>query len=113
MEAASLLDLGAGDFMKLIMSYILAANVVFIPALILIGMFLKSIEKIDNQHIRIFLAILGIIFILLKDGLGIDPVLQGIYVAGASVLLYDIKHSVFSKKEVIKYVNLTESEINK
>lgn len=112
MEATTLLELGDIDFVQLILSYIVVTNVIFIPALILVGMFLKSIDKIDNQYIRILLAIFGIVLIVVKDGIGMDSLIQGIYVSGASVLLYDIKHNVFSKKEVKEYVTTDRAKMD-
>lgn len=97
-SAVSLLDMGAVDVIKLALSYIYAKNVIFIIMLIVVGMFLKSIEKLDNQYIRIILAILGILVLIVKDGPNMDSMIQGVFVAGAAVLLYDIKHSVFTSK---------------
>ncbi len=71
------------DFME----YIMTEKLILIPALYVVGFFITNTALIRNKFIPIILLGLGIIFSILMGGdTIINNVIQGILVAGATVL---------------------------
>lgn len=70
-----------------ILNYILENRLVLVPVLYIIGEFIKRTEYIKDKKIPIILMLIGIIFSILMSGdTIINNVIQGILVAGATVL---------------------------
>lgn len=70
-----------------ILNYILENRLVLIPVLYIVGEFIKRTEYIKDKKIPIILMLIGIIFSVLMGGdTIINNVIQGILVAGATVL---------------------------
>lgn len=65
--------------------YIIDDALVLIPVLLVIGQFVKSIEKVPNKFIPIILLPLGVIGALALGGLSVQSAIQGVLVAGAAV----------------------------
>ena len=70
------------DFME----YITENALILIPVLYVIGMFLKALEFIKDKYIPCILLVVGIAFSVALIGLNVNAVIQGILVAGATVL---------------------------
>lgn len=58
----------------------------FVPALWVIGVFLKRTPQIKDWMIIWILLGLSVIFAIIKNGLTIDSIINGIIAAGVSVL---------------------------
>lgn len=70
-----------------ILNYILENRLVLVPVLYIIGEFIKRTEYIKDKFIPIIILIIGILFSVLMGGdTIINNVIQGILVAGATVL---------------------------
>jgi len=69
-----------------IIDYIVKEMYILIPVLYIIGTLLKRSPKLPNWLIPWILLILGIVGCCLLDGMSIQNVIQGILVAGVSVL---------------------------
>jgi Mn2+/Fe2+ NRAMP family transporter len=69
------------DFQKLIIEQAL----ILIPALYIIGMFLKNTPAIKDWTIPYILLVLGIIGAIALIGLNVQAIIQGILVAGVTV----------------------------
>lgn len=67
------------------MEYILESVVYLVPALVLIGKFLKMIPKLPNYIIPFTLLVLGIIASNCILGWNIESTIQGVFVAGTAV----------------------------
>ena len=68
------------------MEYITENALILIPVLYVIGMFLKALEFIKDKYIPCILLLIGIAFSVALIGLNVNAVIQGILVAGATVL---------------------------
>ena len=68
------------------MEYITENALILIPVLYVIGMFLKALEFIKDKYIPCILLVIGIVFSIALIGLNVNAVIQGILVAGATVL---------------------------
>lgn len=70
-----------------ILNYIIENRLVLIPVLYIIGEFIKRTEYIKDKAIPMMLLIIGIIFSILMGGdTIINNIIQGILVAGTTVL---------------------------
>lgn len=70
-----------------ILNYILENRLVLVPVLYIVGEFIKRTEYIKDKFIPIIILIIGILFSVLMGGdTIINNVIQGILVAGATVL---------------------------
>lgn len=65
-----------------LMSYIVERALILIPALNVLGLIFKSIERIPDKFIPLLLLIFGSIAL---TGLSADSVIQGVLVTGAAV----------------------------
>lgn len=70
------------DFQK----YITEQALILIPVLYIIGMIFKS-SSIPNKYIPIILTVIGVALAIMVIGPGVQAVIQGILVAGASVFV--------------------------
>lgn len=68
-----------------LMSYIVERALVLIPALNVLGLIFKSIERIPDKFIPLLLLIFGISGSIALTGLSADSVIQGVLVTGAAV----------------------------
>lgn len=74
-----------------IWEFITENRIIVIPALIIIGYFIKVVKVIPDKLIPIILLLLGIIFSLwIEMAFTAEAVVQGIMVAGAAVLGHQI-----------------------
>jgi len=70
-----------------ILNYILENRLVLVPVLYIVGEFIKRTKYIKDKFIPIIILIIGILFSVLMGGdTIINNVIQGILVAGATVL---------------------------
>lgn len=65
--------------------YITNDALVLVPALYLLGMFIKNTEKINNKYIPIILLVVGIAGTIGIMGVSVNAVVQGILVTGSTV----------------------------
>lgn len=77
------------DFMNLIVDQAL----ILIPALYIIGKFLKD-SDIDNKYIPLTLLVIGIILAMLMIGFDVNGFVQGVLVAGAAVFTNELVKQV-------------------
>ena len=68
-----------------LMSYIVERALILIPALNVLGLSFKSIERIPDKFIPLLLLIFGISGSIAITGLSADSVIQGVLVTGAAV----------------------------
>lgn len=68
-----------------IVSYIVNRALIIIPVLNIIGMILKSLEKIPDRFIPLILLAVGIAGSIALMGFSADSVIQGVLVTGAAV----------------------------
>lgn len=68
-----------------LMSYIVERALILIPALNVLGLIFKSIERIPDKFIPLLLLIFGISGSIALTGLSADSVIQGVLVTGAAV----------------------------
>ncbi|CAG9709241.1 phage holin family protein [Clostridium neonatale] len=66
-------------------NYIVQNALILIPALYILGMILKSTQKISDKYIPITLLIFGVAGAIGILGVSVDSIIQGILVAGATV----------------------------
>lgn len=70
-----------------IINYVLENRLILIPVLFIIGQFIKSSSLISNRFIPLILLSVGILFSICMGGDNlIDNIIQGVLVAGATVL---------------------------
>lgn len=69
-----------------IIEYIISEALIIIPVLWIIGTFLKKTPKISDWIIPWVLMLIGILLSLGILGMSVDAAVQGVLVAGASVL---------------------------
>ena len=68
------------------MEYITENALILIPVLYIIGAFLKGLEIINDKFIPLILMAFSIGFSIAILGLEVNSIIQGILVAGATVL---------------------------
>lgn len=68
------------------MEYITENALILIPVLYIIGTFLKGLEIINDKYIPLILMAFSIGFSIAILGLRVDSVIQGILIAGTTVL---------------------------
>ena len=66
-------------------NYIVQNALILIPALYILGMILKSTQKIWDKYIPITLLIFGVAGAIGILGVSVDSIIQGILVTGATV----------------------------
>lgn len=66
-------------------NYIVQNALILIPALYILGMILKSTQKISDKYIPITLLIFGVAGAIGILGVSVDSIIQGILVTGATV----------------------------
>lgn len=64
--------------------YIVEQALILVPALYVVGMFLKQ-SAVDDKYIPVTLLLLGVVGAILMLGLSVHSVIQGIFVAGTAV----------------------------
>lgn len=69
-----------------ILKYVTEQALILIPVLYIIGYIIKNTELIKDKYIPVVLIALGVVFANLLIGRGIDATIQGVLVAGATVL---------------------------
>lgn len=74
-----------------ILDYILQERLILIPVLYILAEIIKMTELIKNKYIPLIVLILGILLSLMLGGFTLaDNIIQGILVAGATVLTNQI-----------------------
>ena len=74
-----------------ILDYILQERLILIPVLYVLAEIIKMTELIKNKYIPLIVLILGILLSLMLGGFAVaDNIIQGILVAGATVLTNQI-----------------------
>ena len=68
------------------MNYIAENVLVLIPVIYIIGMFLKGLKGVSDKYIPVVLMFVSIAFSVAMLGLNVDSIIQGILIAGATVL---------------------------
>lgn len=68
-----------------VLSYIINRALVLIPVLNILGMILKTLEKIPDKFIPLILLAAGILWSIALMGVSADSVIQGVLVTGAAV----------------------------
>lgn len=68
------------------LNYIIDNVLILIPVLYIIGTFLKGLDIINDKYIPLILMAFSIAFSIAILGLNVDSVIQGILIAGATVL---------------------------
>ena len=68
------------------MNYIIENALVLIPVIYIIGMFLKELQGVSDKYIPFVLMFVSIAFSIAMLGLNVDSIIQGILIAGATVL---------------------------
>ena len=66
--------------------YISDNALVLIPVIYIVGMFLKELEGVSDKYIPFVLMFVSIAFSVAMLGLNVDSIIQGILIAGATVL---------------------------
>ncbi|MEG1256046.1 phage holin family protein [Clostridium sp.] len=79
-------------------NYVTENALILIPVLYIIGMILRGTEKVPNKYIPIILLPIGIGLAMgVMKSFGVDAIIQGVLVTGASVYANQIVKQ--SKKE--------------
>ena len=68
------------------LNYISDNALVLIPVIYIIGMFLKGLKGVSDKYIPFVLMFVSIAFSIAMLGLNVDSIIQGILIAGATVL---------------------------
>ena len=68
------------------MNYIAENALILIPVIYIIGMFLKGLKGVSDKYIPVVLMFVSIAFSVAMLGLNVDSIIQGILIAGATVL---------------------------
>ena len=68
------------------LNYISDNALVLIPVIYIVGMFLKGLEGVSDKYIPFVLMFVSIAFSIAMLGLNVDSIIQGILIAGATVL---------------------------
>ena len=67
-------------------SYITESRTILIPVLYIIGYFIKNTNLIKNKYIPLILLVISVIMSILMGGTLIYNIIQGVLVAGATVM---------------------------
>lgn len=81
------------------MSYITQEALILIPVLVILGTVLKRTPKVPDWSIPYVILGAGVLFSIAMEGLNPDAVIQGILVAGVSVLGNQLIKQFNKKKE--------------
>ena len=74
-----------------ILDYILQERLILIPVLYVIAEIIKMTELIKNNYIPLIVLVLGVLLSLMVGGFAVaDNIIQGVLVAGATVLTNEI-----------------------
>ena len=65
--------------------------------LYIVGMILKSTERIKDKYIPLILLPIGVLFSLLITGLSVDGVIQGVLATGVTVYGNQVIKQLFDK----------------
>lgn len=65
--------------------YLIEEALIVIPALLILGKFIKDTPNVKDWLIPYMLLVLGIVFSVALIGFNVDAFLQGVLVSGASV----------------------------
>ena len=68
------------------LNYISDNVLVLIPVIYIVGMFLKGLKGVSDKYIPFVLMFVSIAFSIAMLGLNVDSIIQGILIAGATVL---------------------------
>ena len=68
------------------LNYISDNALVLIPVIYIVGMFLKGLEGVSDKYIPFVLMFVSIAFSIAMLGLNVDSIIQGILIAGTTVL---------------------------
>ena len=68
------------------MNYIAENALILIPVIYIIGMFLKGLKGVSDKYIPFVLMFVSIAFSVAMLGINVDSIIQGILIAGATVL---------------------------
>ena len=68
------------------LNYISDNALILIPVIYIVGMFLKGLEGVSDKYIPFVLMFVSIAFSVAMLGLNVDSIIQGILIAGATVL---------------------------
>ncbi len=68
-----------------IMSFLIDRGLVLIPVLNVLGMLIKTIDRIPNKYIPLILLFFGILGAFGMMGVSVDSAIQGVLVTGAAV----------------------------
>ena len=68
------------------LNYISDNALVLIPVIYIVGMFLKGLEGVSDKYIPFVLMFVSIAFSVAMLGLNVDSIIQGILIAGETVL---------------------------
>lgn len=82
-----------------LMDYIMEQALILVPALYILGMMLKSTEKIKDWTIPWILLVVGILGSIALIGLNVNAVIQGILTAGAAVFGDQLLKQTTEKRE--------------
>ena len=74
-----------------ILDYILQERLILIPVLYVLAEIIKMTELIKNKYIPLIVLVLGVLLSLMLGGFTVtDNIIQGVLVAGATVLTNQI-----------------------
>lgn len=68
-----------------LLTYILEKGLVLIPALNILGLLIKEIEKIPDKYIPLILLVFGVLGAFGLMGFSVDAAVQGVLITGAAV----------------------------
>lgn len=68
-----------------VLEYITDKALILIPALNIIGMIIKRLEKINDKYIPLILLFFGVLGTIGMLGFSVDSIVQGILITGTSV----------------------------
>ncbi|MEG1981765.1 MAG: phage holin family protein [Clostridia bacterium] len=87
------------EFITQLTSCINSELLFIVPALVVVGIFIKRLKFIPNKFIPLILLALGEIFSILFLGFNVQSTVQGILLSGASVFSYELYRQIKAKKE--------------
>lgn len=69
-----------------VINYVVENALILIPALYVLGIIIKQLDKIPDKYIPLILLFFGVSGSILIMGVSIDSLIQGVLVTGACVL---------------------------
>lgn len=84
---------------ELLKGFIEEGLYILIPFIYFIGMFIRSLEKVNNKYIPCILLAISIVFCFFKTWLIVDSIIQGTIIAAISVFVNQNIKQFFDKKE--------------